>query len=218
MLDQHTQIEAHLEVFNDDPRYRNEARGRTLAEGEDGASFVHWLFTRPVKPGCRAVGFKLMYHHAHMEASKTVWTYLASEPRLVVLHLHRANLLEVIVSHRLAERTGVWQAPPIWWPRRAGKVMLSPDDCLRYFDNVLEERKEALERFAAFKPMSISYEDLTTNRQLVLNRITEALGVHPFTPKTEIRKLERLPMRKRVSNYAALREAFSKTEYAHFFE
>ena len=59
-------------------------------------------------PGAiRAVGFK--FHYQHYMAAPGVWQALQEDEGLSVIHLQRRNLLRVLISDKLAERTGVYE-------------------------------------------------------------------------------------------------------------
>jgi hypothetical protein len=83
-------------------------RGQKAQDRIDGRRFADWVFDAEHLGTRFATGFKLMYHHARRGSFATVWDYLESLEGLKVLHLSRSNLLEVLVSRRLAERRGVW--------------------------------------------------------------------------------------------------------------
>jgi LPS sulfotransferase NodH len=74
--------------------------------------------------GTRAAGFKLLY--AHVWGFPGLLEHLIEDTALKIVHLKRRNALRILVSTRLAERTGVWQVHPsvrpadfrrldLWW-------------------------------------------------------------------------------------------------------
>lgn len=57
--------------------------------------------------GTRAIGFKLLY--SHVWGFPGLLEHLIEDTDLRIVHLKRRNLLRVLVSTKIAERTGVWQ-------------------------------------------------------------------------------------------------------------
>jgi LPS sulfotransferase NodH len=214
MLGQHPRIAVYMEPFNGALRSRSEVRGRTVKDREDGAEFARYLFAHPDAPA--AVGFKLMYQHARRGAIATVWPYLAKEPRLVVIDLVRDNLLEVIVSHRLAEVSGIWQIKAGRDAPERGKIRISARDCIQYFDEYHRDRAWALAHFKAHTIIPVSYEELCSQPQAVLDKIFPALGVEKASATPEQGKIEQLSMQDRIEDYGALRTALSTTPYARY--
>jgi hypothetical protein len=92
---------------------------RTLRDTDVTAFFERRIFCEH-GPGIRAVGFKPMYQHLPFFPDLAGW--LAAQPDLRVVHSKRRNLLRLLVSLRIAEKTGQWIAPtaderpehPIW--------------------------------------------------------------------------------------------------------
>lgn len=85
----------------------------------------------------RAVGFK--FHYLHFWGFPGLWEALADDRQLRVLHLKRRNMLRMLLSHKIAESTGVWrQEPARPFAGAAGlakeaKQKLTPPNVLRPF-------------------------------------------------------------------------------------
>jgi hypothetical protein len=78
------------------------------AKGLRDEDFARFLERYVYRPDAGVVtGFKLLY--AHVWGTPGLLDYLVSDLPLRVVHLKRRNQLRVLVSTRLAERTGVWQ-------------------------------------------------------------------------------------------------------------
>jgi len=217
MLRQHPAIEAYFEVLHDDTATRDRIDGKPAGDEEPGEELLLRLFGRQRDPAVAAVGFKLMYAHARKGPLAAVWEHLAADPRLLVIDLYRRNFFEILVSHRLAERTNVWQAPGRTGGRAGGQVVLSAHDCANYFETLRQQRSEALERFGQQEILTMAYEDLIARPDQELGRIWNALGLPPFDAVPVKRKFETLTMEQRVANYPALRELFADTPDAPHF-
>lgn len=217
LLRQHPQIEAWFEVFHEDKATRDRIDGRPARDDEDGARHLFRLFGRGRPAAIQAVGFKLMYHHARERSFASAWEFLAQEPRLLVIDLYREDLLATLVSHRMAERSGVWQAPGRRGRQEDGQVYISAHDAAAYFDKTEALRRAALARFATQPIVSISYERLVTEQAECLKQICDALEVPHFEPESVKRKFEYLPMNQRLANYDSLAASFAHTPYEGFF-
>lgn len=215
VLAQHPEIEAYIEPLN--VRVHGDAvRGRRARESDDGAAFVRHIFS-PVRPEVRAAGFKILYAQAQQGALATAWRELESREDLVVIDLVRENLLEMLVSHRLAEFTGRWKASFQGGRPAPERVVLSFHDCHEYFADYAAQRHAAIARFRGRRILPVSYEELCGKTGAVVGRICEALGVAPHQPRAVSEKQERKAMRERLENYAELQRAFAGSAHARYF-
>jgi LPS sulfotransferase NodH len=224
LLEQHRQIGQYHEVFRDGFRFRAFARGRRAKDTDNGKEFAKWIFGVNGSH-LKAVGFKLMYHHARSAPLSFVWDLLESLSDLRVIHLTRSNLLEVLVSHRAAEICGHWHLPATAQAShyaeviaaRRTKITLSASDCATYFEKVESNQAWALERLRAATMFSIDYEQLYREQKSCIDHLCDVLGVTRFAPRPVIVKMENYPMSKRVANYYDLKEAFAGSRFASFF-
>ncbi len=53
------------------------------------------------------MGFK--FHYQHYMAARGLWQLLQKDEELSIIHLERRNLLRVLTSDKIAQRTGVYQ-------------------------------------------------------------------------------------------------------------
>ncbi len=216
MLEQHCSVRQYGEVFHLEHQKRAPARGRVALDHDDGAAFAEWIFALE-SPDALAIGFKMLYRHARMGALSSAWDYLAGLADLRVLHLTRTNLLEMLVSHRLAASRGFWHLPA----RRArpclGQIELGMSECIDYFEHVEAGRLWALERLKSRWILSVDYDELSIRRRAILKDICDALGVSHFSPQPLLSKLECWPMSARVSNYQELRDMLAGAKYEAYF-
>jgi Sulfotransferase family len=240
-LGQHEQVRIFGELFNDEeeerrrafragcPLYRDgrlidrqsEGRAEFYRDGCDGATFLREevLYQR-YTDDLFAVGFKIFYNQARTASAKSAWMYLRRTPSIRVIHLLRKNLLESLLSLRLAFLTGEWvrprqagttvsQPPPIW---------LHPEETRAYFDEITAWRQWAIKFFRSHHMLEMEYaSDLCSKFNETLQRAQEFLGI-PFQPVTQLleKQAQRSPA-DQISNYAELKTHFDDTPYGTFF-
>ena len=200
-----------------DPRGALE-RDRTL----DASTFLARAAFRPHPHRVRAVGFKLFYPQLVVHPVPGLAESLTTMPDLRVIHLRRRNLLRVLVSNRIAGRTGQMAATTAAEAaealRHAGSLHLTPDACERYFTRV-EARSAACE--ALFDPgavLRLTYEDLVAQRSDEMARVRSFLGQPPATATTRLVKQATRPLAELVENLDELRRHFHGTRWESFFE
>lgn len=96
------------------------ARDRELRE-RDPVRFLYERIFAQHSEEIRAVGFKL--HYGHVWGFTGLLERLMEDTGIRVLHLRRRNLLRMLVSWRMAEKTGIWLAQ--------GTRRLTPANLLR---------------------------------------------------------------------------------------
>ncbi len=189
---------------------------------EDAAAFLDEAVFRPHPRRVHAVGFKLFYPQLVVRPVAGLGAALAALPGLRVIHLRRRNLLRVLVSNRIAKRTGQMAATTPGAAeealRRAGSLRLDPQECATYF-TLLEERAAACAAmFPAEAVLDLLYEDLVARRDEELARVRGFLGLLPFATTTPLVKQITRPMSDLVVNLPELREHFRGTRWEGFFE
>jgi hypothetical protein len=189
--------------------------------GDDGASFLerNVFFNRYWEPV--AVGFKLFYQQARATpGARRVWRYLGAHPEVRVVHLVRRNLLESLLSLRVALATDEWARPRGAPAAAPPPVRLRAEECERYFARVERGRERARRRFAGHAVLEVEYErDLCGRFGEAVRGVERFLGVPEggaaATPQLEKQGVGGL--RERVSNYEELRRHFRGSLYSHLF-
>ena len=172
----------------------------------------------------KAVGFKLFYHHARKKPQKKVWQFLREDRDLHVIHLRRRNLLKIVLSRKLADRSGVWrllgpQASELTdisdHPR---PIYLDYDDLQRRFTRMkaVEERRGAY--YSGHPQLNLWYEDLAGEFAAQTRLVQEFLELDPRPLQPMIRKQAKRPLDEQIENYAELKKRFAGSEWVGFFE
>lgn len=221
-LNQHPRVHGFAEVLFPKERPRREQfkldDGRWLRDGEDGATFLRDALFRP-RGERDVIGFKLFYDHAPAGPAESAWSYLAGLRDLRVIHLYRERLLDSLVSLRVAQITDDWMVGRE--ERRAPVELapfdLTPEECRRHFDAILDDRGRALARLAGLPILELEYEALCERFAESTDACFRHLGVAPRPVEKELVKQATRPVREQIKNYPELARAFAGTRYARYF-
>lgn len=162
----------------------------------------------------QAVGFKIFYYHALDPEWKDVWTYL-KENNIHIIHLKRRNLLQVLLSKKLAETSGNWTG------KSYGdvKLHLDPATCSEEFQKTEQWWEEFDEFFRYNNSLEVWYEDLAVDVKSETGRIFDFLGVQADerTIQPSTRKQRKTPPDERIENFEELKNYFQGTKWESFF-
>lgn len=188
----------------------------------DAPAFLEEVVFRRHARSVRAVGFKLFYPQLVVRPVAGLAEALVSTPGLRVVHLRRRNLLRVLVSNRIANRTGQMAATSPAAAReaqsRVGTLRLEPEDCESYF-TLLEERAERCHAlFDEESVLSLEYEALVADRDAELGRVRAFLGLPPADGSTRLVKQGTRALADVLENLEELREHFRGSRWEAFFE
>lgn len=217
LLGQHPEIWAYNEILHGHRPYRATVRGRRARDTEDGAKFLDRLYCARGVRQRHAIGFKLMYDHALKGPLATAWDYLAADKSITIIEIVRENLLESLVSQRLAERSNRWHLKNPAERRPEPKIVLSPYDCIEYFESFKRTRRAALQRLGDRNIVRVTYQELCRDQEGTLARICGALNLPPHPAKPLRLKMETLPMEERIQNYHRLRDSLMATACSALF-
>jgi len=188
---------------------------------EDAPAFLEEAVFRPHPTRVRAVGFKLFYPQLVVKPVPGLARALAEMPDLAVLHLRRRNLLEVLVSTRVARQTGQMASTSAARShdalRRAGPVVLTPDECASYFREVEEFAEASVRLFDRADVLDLEYERLAADPQGETTRARSFLGLPPSRSDNPLVKQRTRPLDEVVENLDELRTHFVGTRWETFF-
>lgn len=161
-----------------------------------------------------AVGLRFFYQQ--VEYFPSVFNYLLRQNDLKIIHLKRRNILDNLVSLKIALKTDIWislkqkKEPNV-------KIRLSYQVCLNYFINTEKLWKKYDKEFRDFSKIDVYYEDLCQNPQKELERVLSLLGVPYRRLFCPLRKQNIRSLRNVIINYDELKEKFVHSKWGHFF-
>ena len=170
------------------------------------------IFTDYPSP-IKAVGFKIFYQHPVWDPSGNVWQYLREMEDLRVIHLRRHNLLKSFVSWKIAQKTDVWKQANDASLELDKRVEISPEECVAFFEQTLQQEKIADERFSGKPLLQTTYESLTSQFAEQMDLIQEFLNVDPLPIAMKTVKQNPESLSELIINYDELSHAFSGTRW-----
>jgi hypothetical protein len=180
----------------------------------------------------RLSGFKIFYKHATFsyfshyqnrykklrisEIAKlnTIWKILKDRKDLKIIHLKRKNILKTLISLELAKKMDkfhIKQDPPRF--NKNLRFRLDHAYCLRYFKETERLQRHYKKFFKDHPMLEVYYEDLLENRDPVLLKIQNFIGVKPEQLTTRLKKQNRYPISRLIINYYELKDKFKGTQY-----
>ena len=206
-LDNHRNIVCLTEMFN--PDYT--AGKYAFAEDTPEQQILDDYIFSPQEWKIRAVGFCLHRAGARFGKWPHLWETLAAMPDLLVISLHRKNLLRRYLSFHLRPKRGVPKSPP-------APLVLDRNQLIADFQLQAAKIAEFDRQFHDHPLMTVAYEDLCTNYEATMRNVQVFLKV-PYRPlRPETPKLASKPLPAAIQNYQELKEQFADTEWAEFFD
>lgn len=209
-------VESYLE--------RNAAGSGRLARSYWRLRFLRRIFGQS---DVRAVGFKYMYDQ--IPRSPEVLPY-AAVTRARVVHLLRRNLLDTVISAKLAQVTRLYHLagddrPPVpWWPteRREAEVRLPAGELLGELTRLERERRRirAWLRASRAPTHEVEYEALAADMG-AFGPVLEFLGLPAADAArlgSALQKLRTKSQSEVVENYDEVSAVLHGTPYEHFLE
>jgi LPS sulfotransferase NodH len=191
--------------------------------GQDATAFLdQQIYGSVRRRATGAVGFKMFYEYARWQPEmRTAWRYLVDRSDIRVIHLTRLNLLDCIVSHKVAEMTGQWYlegGKRMPGKRGADPFWLNAEECHTYFDRIVTWRMWVARAMKDHAMLEIEYErDLCEDFGGTMERIHNFLGVSRRKAQVELAKQRTRSPSEQLENYDELREHFRNTLYEEFF-
>ena len=157
------------------------------------ARFAREYVFRGYEHEVRAVGLKIFYSDLERVGMGRLWNYLKADSALRVIHLFRRNLLQALVSDKIARETGHWRSH-----RSETTITLTQRE---YFKKALEFSKKYSDRLRAHKVLEIHYEDLLADVGEATTQALDFLQVTRVELESGIGKQEHRPISQSIANY-----------------
>lgn len=162
--------------------------------------------------GCMQMGFKLFYYHPINSIDRSIWEILAANRKIKIIHLTRNNLLRVHISRLIAGRTNEWLAESQSKLRSTDRaVHVDVSKMLSDFRQTRAYINDVQQRFRNHELLDVTYEELTTRQQSVLDAIFNFLRVPARKVQSRLMRQNPEPISALVSNYAEVRQALEGT-------
>lgn len=226
-LREHSEIEMYGELFNPNQEVRQKffhVRNSSYLDGTDAALFLKdtVFYERDRSEKQKAVGFKIFYYDLRNDnEARKGWNYLLSQKDIHVIHLIRRNLLECLISHKVAMQTEQWLLEKSSKTKfvEVAPFRIEVERCKGFFENVFAWQEWATRSFQDHPLMTVEYEaDICLAFPETINRIHDFLSVSPYHAPMLLQKQAQKKPRDQVCNYDELKEYFQYTLFSEFFE
>jgi LPS sulfotransferase NodH len=229
---QHHRIRVYGELFH---KVENERKNTHCVRKHDGTKVFYegntsdaleFLFENvwnSENERYHAVGFKLFGERVQCPGTERLFVRLKEEVKgLHVVHIIRDNLLDMWVSRKKAEQSGVWRVPVLGNAPEAKNAMepikADPLSLLKYFE-ALSKTTQFLERhFRDIKYLAIHYDLLTHEFKEQVKKVFDFLNIKEIDCIMTVKKQNTTPHNEFIINFDELKEYFRLTQYAFCFD
>jgi LPS sulfotransferase NodH len=230
-IEQHHRVRIYSELFHRVESERKNTHYIGKADGSrvfypggesDAMQFLRAHVWSPEAAAHHAVGFKLFAERVQCPGTERLFVRLKAEVQgLRVIHIIRRNFLDMWVSRKKAEQTGVWRVPSIGVepPPKGGVqgIRANPENLLQHF-NQLESATHFLHRHFSDGPyLKIDYGQLIREFQAQMERVFRFLDVEVLDCRMTLRKQNTGLHKQFIQNYDELKQFFQSTKFRHFF-
>ena len=228
-LDQNPKIKMHGELFHPvmteraGPHALN-VRGKPRffdPDAEDAIAFLSkevWS-NRGLKK--HAVGFKLFGDYVKAPTTdKLFLRILEAFPDVKLVTIWRENLLDCLISRQVARSSGKWMESSKSNQSETNVVMveIAPAMAENFFQGYSNVKTFLGQISSEVPSFSVDYDELTNNFESVSANLFDFLGVSASAVNQAIKKQRTHTRKDYVVNWEELKNHFSETPYAQFFE
>lgn len=231
LLQSHPDIVCFSEVFHpehcafDYPFYPDTLHPEILRfRKEDPRQFLKtWIFRAYGENVC-AAGLKIHYPQWEDTQFKPAMKEIAAISSLKIIHLVRENYLDILVSHRMAQKSGKW------WKSISELQSMNPDhsyssppitidlrEAEAFFTMYEEKMRDFRCTFRHREVFEISYESLCGQFDQGCTNLLEFLGAPQRSLVSRILKQKDRPNEEILVNYSSLKTYFKNSRWQEFF-
>ena len=205
LLDSHPNVIAKGELFES-------LKGRTCKDV--------WNEIYDKKPKhIQYFGFKIFYYHPIDSDDKEVWNYIKNDESIKLIHLTRKNMLRTVVSRQIAEKTNRWSNVDNKKIQITEKMVeIDINYCLNEFKLTKDYENKIRSEFKREFYMELTYEDLVKDKQEMMTRIFNFLGIENTVAKSRTIKQNSEKLEDLILNYSELKEALEESEWSYLLD
>ena len=197
LLDSHPNCTCFGEIFGSDKTVRQlSLRKQKISAIEANESPVDWLNTVlfPHNQTAQSVGFKLNYVCAQSTKWVCLWHHM-KEDNWKIIHLTRANLLDRLLSQKLAIKENRWHVG-----NYKTTVNITLDELKRITNRSLKWQEEARNFFKDNLVFELEYNNIQSS----IKEIQQFIGLHPKELRVDMNKQRSGNQGTFIDNYKSL--------------
>lgn len=167
----HTYLNSHPQIMSFGEILRENTEKKSPAKDP----LSHLVF-KPHAQAILAVGLKLFYEYFDDARFADDFNVIITQPNIKVIHLTRKDRMKQYRSLKIAEATNVWSTNVIT-KKMPDAIELDLLDYQHYLDKSESLQASILRLFAEHDILDVTYEDLTSETDLILTKIQNFLNV-----------------------------------------
>lgn len=169
-----------------------------IEETDHAINYVEKISDTARQKGCKAFGFKVNYVCARSANWSELWNY-AVVKKWRIIHLHRENLLDRLISEKLANSSNNWNHNEY-----QNQITVSMPELESSYAISMASQSWANDFFRNNPVCNMTYEELELNREKSCDILQDFLGITRKPLKTFMKKQRIGNQSKFVSNYKDL--------------
>jgi LPS sulfotransferase NodH len=186
---------------------------REQVEKNHGSDPV-FLPTKVFKPHGRhlqAIGLKLFYFYYDHPAYSDTFKEIVQQKDIKIIHLVRKDIFQLYVSLKIAQKTNIWSSSNGNSNKKSKpKIFIKTDEFEIFAQTYIQRQHYFKMLFKPHEVLFISYEDLTTNPQTILEQAQKFLGVKPKHLLSLLKKQNIDALESVVINYDDIRKTIDQ--------
>lgn len=124
------------------------------------------------------MGFKIFTFHARDSVNQRMaWRYLIENKDIKCIFLERKDLLAAYISEQRATKTSEWHPADGAPLQSAPSLFIDPEAAERHLYRIYAEMQWAKEQFSSHQSISVSYEEMRSDVERVIRKVSQFLGV-----------------------------------------
>jgi LPS sulfotransferase NodH len=178
--------------LNSNPQIKS--HGETLRErleeditALEGANICDLIF-HPYTPGLKAVGLKIFYEYSTSNGYKEIFQQIVNKKDIHVIHLVRKDTLKLFTSLKIAEKTNVWSSLKASVINLQHKITIDPTEYEGFLKTFNSHHQTMNRLFENHPCLTVEYESLVRNPEMILESIQRFLKVKPRKLFTLLKK------------------------------
>jgi LPS sulfotransferase NodH len=213
-------IQDHGEVFNPNKNMIIE-KEYIKRHGWESYFYSHFMVCDDIL----ASGIKLKYDQLSLmrsdsrKTNRNLMELLLQRTDIKIIHLKRKNLLNLLVSRKIAKSTGQWMLTDEKNRVNSKTMHINLNQCLNSFKQIEYKQDLVEKRFVNHEKIDVYYEDLVQNPtgtvKTILNFLHHEIPLYEI--KSHVLKQNKQSLDEIIDNYNELKEYFDLTEWNRFF-
>lgn len=163
-----------------------------------------------------ASGFKIFYYHPLDGPCEQLWELLKNDNSIKIIHLYRKNLINTLVSRKIALKTNAWSSEKK--SNLNKKIYVNPVQLENEIKKTIQWQNVFNKLFQEHNIFHLYYEDFIKDQNKTLENIQNFLNIPINILNTHLKKQQKKRLDKVILNHDELKKYFSNTEWGIYFK